>query len=163
MNLSAALDGSPFELAPFVTEARWPNIFFLGISALIALVFVAYLFRCYFQEFCHAHRVRSLKRRARLKPFGGGTTREAVAEGCRRRRHSAMTRDVPCTPPSLDWCGLPSLIPSHDHLTLVWDTGRSNEGASPRLHLPAKDHQEAVAENRAVIKADKETVDTQRE
>lgn len=132
MSLPAVFDRSPIEMGP-VGFGRSPlELLGLGISAVIALAFTAYLLHCYFQEFWRHRRVRHRKRLSRLKAFPPGANRQTVIEGCRRRRDSVMAPDVAGLP-ELEWRGLHALIPSRDRITLVWDTGRAHEGALPRL------------------------------
>jgi hypothetical protein len=131
MNLPTAFDSSSAR-APIASGDSHLELAGLAISALVALVFMAYLLRCYFQEFWRAYRVRRRKRLARLKSFLPVTDREAVIEGCRRRRASAMASEA-AAGPGFDWRALHSFIPSHDRLTLVWDTGSANDGALPRF------------------------------
>src|SRR5687767_11941471 len=66
----------------------------LGFSALVALIFVGYLLRCYFQEFWRARRVQRRKQLARLTSSPPGADRQAIIEGCRRRRDSVTTPEV---------------------------------------------------------------------
>jgi hypothetical protein len=131
------LSGAPLELIG------------LGISALIALILVAYLLRCYFQEFRRAQRVRHRKRLASLQSLPPEADRKRVVEGCLRRRASVMASEIGGLP-ELDWRGLHSLIPSHDRITLVWDTGLVNDDAPPRLCVDEAAEDEAVTGYREV-------------
>jgi hypothetical protein len=147
MNLPTTFDTSS-AVGPIALSGRPLELIGLGVSALAALVFVAYLLRCYFQEFWRAHRVQRRKRLARLKSSPPGADREAVIEGCQRRRASAMAPEVAGLLLDLDWRGLHSFIPSHDRVTLVWDTGHANDGALPRLCLgPEAAEEETITGN----------------
>ena len=144
MNLPAALDGSS-ALGPLPFGGGLLDLASLGVSLLIALVFLAYLLRCYFQEFRRIRRIQRRKRLARLECSDLATDRDAVIEGCRLRRESAMAPRVSGLLPALDWRGLHSLIAAHDRVSLVWDTGLANEGALPRFYV-----EKGAAENKTV-------------
>lgn len=103
------LGGQLFELIGF------------GLSTMLAIAFVAYLLRCYFQEFRRTRRLQRRKRVARLKPSCSGPDRQAVIAACQRRRASAMSA---AALNGVDWHGLHSFIPSRDRITLVWDAPR---------------------------------------
>jgi len=144
MNVPATYDSSPIVITPFGLPGGGLEFLSLGISTLLALVFVTYLLGCYFQEFVRRRRVRHRKRLARLKSVPLGADRETVIERCLHRRDSAMASDVAGNLPALDWRGLHALIPSHARVTLVWDTGRANEGHSPRVHTVIEAAEEEI-------------------
>jgi hypothetical protein len=131
VNLSAFESSSALDPIPLTSELL--ELIGVAGAALIALVFVAYLLRCYFQEFRRAHHVRNRRRLARLSSVPGGADRKTVVERCLRRRALVMPSDFGGLLPQLDWHGLQSLIPLRDRVTLVWDTARANDGALPRL------------------------------
>jgi hypothetical protein len=133
MNLPTAFDNSA-GIGPVALSGSLFELIGLCISAFAAFVFLAYLLGCYFQEFRRALRVRHRKRLARLKFSPRGADRESIIEGCRCRRESAMA-EVAGVLPDLDWRGLHFFMKSHDRVTLVWDTGRVNDGAPPTLYL----------------------------
>ena len=132
MNLPIAFDAAS-ALGPMVAGGPLLEFTSLVLSALVALLFLAYLFRCYFQEFRHARRVQRRKRLARPGPAQAWVDRKNVVEECRCRRRSVMDPQPDAPLPAVDWRGLHFLIPSHERVTLVWDTGRPWDGAPPTL------------------------------
>lgn len=130
MNLPAAIDTSSAlgSLHGPVTQSIG-----LAISSLVALVFMAYLVRCYIQEFRRHQRVRRRKRLARLKALPLAMNRNAVVEDCRRRRDLLMARETAALVLVVDWRAPHCLIPARDRVTLVWDTGRTNHEVLPRV------------------------------
>ena len=112
-----------------------PESISFALSSLLALLFVAYLLRCYFQEFRRARRIKHRKRLARLHPSWPRPDREAVVEACRHRRESVMAPQCGRSAVGFDWRSLSSLIPAHERITLVWDTAAPNGAAPPTFHV----------------------------
>lgn len=132
MNLPIAYDAAS-ALGPMAPGGVLLEFTSLALSALVALLFLAYLFRCYFQEFRRARRIQRRKRLARRESPASPLDRKNIIEECRCRRESVMDPQPHSLLPAVDWRGLQALTPSHPRVTLVWDAGRSCDGALPRL------------------------------
>lgn len=143
MNLPIAFD-SASALGAIAVGGPLVEIIPLVISVLVALLFLAYLLRCYLQEFRHARRVHRRKRLASRGPAQDRVDRKSVIEECRSRRKSVMDPEPDAMLPAVDWRGLHALIPSLERVTLVWDTGRSCEGALPTLRIVSETAEDQI-------------------
>jgi hypothetical protein len=132
MNLSKTIEHTLVPANPFSTGGHAFEVLVFFGSLIMALLFLAYLARCYFQEF---RRKRKIERRKRISRatcnansfhpilWNGGPRLEAPEE-----RSSEASQ--PLVPVKLDCWRLQWAIPQHEQITMVWENSGSSEASA---------------------------------
>ena len=144
MQLPSILERQITPANPFSLGPDWVDSAMCGAALLIAVSFAAYLMCCYLQEFRRERRVR------RRKELSRATSRSHPFEpiffsGAEKRFeiHEPPHRPAPTTLGKLDCWRLQWVIPTHEQITLVWDTRSPEEAPSVELYVPRRDSDKA--------------------